>query len=254
VVDSTVAHDLAATAFDDESPFAQATLGALTPAYSLVIAELANAVRSGTPWSRGLVEAVGRWGQPREVVDGDEVTYLIAGEAFDWLRLAERLLRGLEAELPGAVPADEWEHLLFRGVLPEALTQSIFQEALGVDKYRAHLNFFYGVVVEEALWHAVEREVHKERGVRGLQHPHGEADVVCQRLYRADLSQLLRRFRKEREERSSVKFSLTDWKAFTYWLFKLRVGRNDTSRTASDTRKGLLMLEELQGYGELTRL
>jgi hypothetical protein len=134
------------------------------------------------------------------------------------------------------------------------LTQSVFQEALGTEKYRAHLNFFYGVVVEEALWLAVEREVHKERGVRGLQDAHGEIDLVCQRLYRASLSQLLRRFRKEREERTSVKFLLTDWKAFTYWLFKLRVGRSDTSRTASDTRKGLLMLEELQGYGELNRL
>jgi hypothetical protein len=248
----------AATAFDTNGMDLEAdgweSQASVTPAYSLVIAAFVRVVRSGTPWSRGLVEAVGRWSPPRELVDGDEVTYLIAGEAFDWLRLAERLLRGLEAELPGTVPADEWEHLLFRGVLPEELTQPIFQEALGVDKYRAHLNYFYGVVVEEALWLAVEREVHKERGVRGLQHPHGEIDEVCQRLYRADLSQLLRRWRKERGERTSVKFALVDWKAFTYWLFKLRVGRSDTSRTASDTRKGLLMLEELQGYGELRRL
>jgi len=226
----------------DEGP----SQDAVTLAHSLVIAEFAGAVRAGTPWWRGLVDAVGKWGPSREVVDGEELTYLIAGEAFDWLLLAERLLRGLETELPGAVPAAERERLMFRGALPLALTPSIFQEALGVEKYRAHLNFFYGVVVEEALWQAVEGEVLKERGVRGLQHPHGVFDLVCQRLYRMDLSKLLRHFRKERGERTSVKFSLTDWKAFTYWLFKLRVGRSDTSRTASDTRKGLQMLEELR--------
>ena len=85
------------------------------------------------------------------------------------------------------MPAAERERLMFRGALPLALTPSIFQEALGVEKYRAHLNFFYGVVVEEALWQAVEGEVLKERGVRGLQHPHGVFDLVCQRLYRMDL-------------------------------------------------------------------
>jgi hypothetical protein len=204
-----------------------------------------DSVRTGTRWPLALVQAAGRWELPCEVVDGDELTYFIGGEAFDWLLLAERLLRGLERELPGAVPTEELEHLLFRGELPPEMTPSVFQESLGAEKYRAHLNFLYGVVVEEALWQAAEREVLKERGVRGLHHAHGVLDAVCERLYRADMSKLLRRFRKERQERPSVKFSLSDTKAFTYWLFKLRVGRNDSSRTASDTRKGLTMLQEI---------
>ena len=41
--------------------------------------------------------------------------------------------------------------------------------------------------------------------------------------------------------------TLAEDNAFTYWLFKMRVGRSDAARTASDTRKGLRMLEELRG-------
>ena len=39
-----------------------------------------------------------------------------------------------------------------------------------------------------------------------------------------------------------------DWKAFTYWLFKFRLKRQDKARVASDTRKGLaqLTLMEMQ--------
>ena len=209
------------------------------------LAEMVNSVRCGTPWAVALIDAIGRWSLPCEEVDGERLTYLICGEAFDWLTLAERLLRGLDAAVPNAVPGEERRQLLFHGQLPADVTPGHFRESLGVDKYRAHLNFFYGVVVEEALWHAVEREVAKERSVRGLHHPYGVTDLAFDKLYRADMKTLMRRFRKERDERLTVKFTLTEWKEFTYWLFRLRVGEHDSARIASDTRKGLRMLEEI---------
>jgi hypothetical protein len=214
---------------------------------SPVLVDLVRDISLGTPWASALVGAIGRWAPPRETVDGEKLTYLLGGEAFDWLLLAERLLRGVEQASPGLVPTAVVEQLLVSGQLPNDVTESHFREALGFDKYRAHLNFFYGVVVEEALWLAVEREVQKERGVRGLHHPFGVLDLVYQRLYRADLKTLMRRFRLERDERPSVKFTMTEWKEFTYSLFKHRVGNQDSARIASDTRKGLTMLEELWG-------
>ena len=66
------------------------------------------------------------------------------------------------------------------------------------------------------------------------------------RLYRANHATLVRRFQKERGLPASVKFSLAEWKAFTYWLFRLRLSRSDSSRIASDTRKGLRMLGQLR--------
>lgn len=214
----------------------------LTPQEPPALTHLRRAVTAGEPWEQALVEAVGMWTAPSEVVDGVVVTYLIDGEAFDWLQLAERLLR----ELPDGQGGAEREHLLFRGGLPRGVGESAFKEALGVDKYRAHLNFVYGVVVEEALWLAVEGEVLKERGVRGLSSPEGILDAVTSRLYRANHATLVRRFRKERGLPASVKFSLAEWKALTYWLFKLRLSRSDSSRIASDTRKGLRMLGQLR--------
>ncbi len=220
---------------------------------SSALTHLVTDIDVGTPWASALVHAIGRWTPPRELVDGAELTYLLGGEAFDWLVLAERLLRGVEQVSPGLLPKAPVERLLMTGQLPDDLPSSVFREALGFEKYRAHLNFFYGVVVEEALWLAVEREVQKERGVRGLHHPIGVQDLVYERLYRADLKTLMRRFRQERDERPSVKFSLTEWKEFTYSLFKHRVEHQDSSRIASDTHKGLTMLEELWGVPPLAQ-
>ena len=39
----------------------------------------------------------------------------------------------------------------------------------------------------------------------------------------------------------------TELKAFTYWLFKMRVYRSDPARVASDTRKALEWLHERLG-------
>ena len=71
------------------------------------------------------------------------------------------------------------------------------------------------------------------------------------RLYGADMISLVRRFNRERGHPRTVRFTLTDWKSFTYWLFKLRLGRSDSARTASDTRKALGVLRELRADGEL---
>ena len=211
------------------------------------IEHLVRETGAGRPWGGALVEAVGMWTAPCETVDGIELTYLIGGEAFDWLALAERLLRAV----PEAVETAERERLLATGALPPGVTAERFKEALGVSKYRANLNVFYGVVVEEALWLAVEREALKQLGVRGRHDGVGVQDLVMRRLYGADMLPLVRRFNRDRGHPRTTRFTLTDWKAFTYWTFKLRVGRSDSARTASDTRKGLGVLRELRGEVEL---
>ena len=200
-------------------------------------------LESGTPWPEALLAAIGEWSAPSEVVDGVRLDYLIEGEAFDWLLLAERLLREAPA---GCIPAGETEDLLFTGILPDGITEARFKSLLGPDKYRAHLNHFYGVVVEEALWHAVEREVEKERSVRGLQHPFGVQNLIAERLYRTELLPLLRRFQREHGRGRRVRLTLAESRAFTYWLFKQRVANSDQARIASDTRKGLRVLNELR--------
>ncbi|MEC9014746.1 MAG: hypothetical protein VYA78_09260, partial [Chloroflexota bacterium] len=56
-----------------------------------VLLHLRMDLAAGVPWQKALLEAVGRWTTVEEVLDGREYRYLIQGEAFDWLLLAERL-------------------------------------------------------------------------------------------------------------------------------------------------------------------
>lgn len=210
---------------------------------SRTIERFRSALSNGTPWPEALLAAIGEWTAPSEMVDGEQLDYLIEGEAFDWLLLAERLLREAPA---GHIPSVDAERLLFEGTLPEEMSEAQFKSLLGPAKYRAHLNHFYGVVVEEALWHAVEREVEKERSVRGLRHPFGVENLIADRLYRAELTTLLRQFQREQGRGRRVRLTLAESRAFTYWLFKRRIGSSDQARIASDTRKGLRMLNDLR--------
>ncbi|MBI4201208.1 MAG: hypothetical protein HY531_02835, partial [Chloroflexi bacterium] len=123
-----------------------------------VVDWLRTSLLAGRAWPSALLEAAGRWPLPQEEVDGVRYQYLLLGEAFDWLNLASRLL----LEVDGLVPADEKEALLFQSRLPQEVSEVEFRNLLGPDKYRAHLNYFYGVVVEEALLLAVEEAIRKE--------------------------------------------------------------------------------------------
>jgi len=42
------------------------------------------------------------------------------------------------------------------------------------------------------------------------------------------------------------RIAYADWQAFTYWLFKLRLKRQDKARVASDTRRGLAQLTRME--------
>ena len=46
----------------------------------------------GEPWYPALLTVIARWTASEETVDGVYYRYLIGGEAFDWLRLAQRLI------------------------------------------------------------------------------------------------------------------------------------------------------------------
>jgi hypothetical protein len=203
------------------------------------VEHLRGALQSGRPWADVLLEAVGLWTAPHEEYQGRRFTYLLQGEALDWLTVAERLLM----EVPEALSREERERLLFHSKLPEHVTEQQFKQCLGVDKYRAHLNFFYGVIVEEALMQAVELEALKESRARGFTQGRGVDILVAERLYGDEYGTLLAQFRNGDVKGRKPGLDLGEWKAFIYWLHKLRLERSDQARTASDTRKGLRQLQ-----------
>ena len=211
-----------------------------------LLAQFHARLRAGTPWFDALLDCIRDWDVPRETADGREYVYLIEHEAFDWLLLAERICDSAPA---GLLPLAEVEALLFDEAPPVPLSEPEFQERLGTAKYWAHLNFLYGVRVEQALHLAIERVLQKERSGIEFSHARGDLDGdVFGRIYGTRQADLLREYRAaiHRDHADPERIEHSEWQAFTYWLFRRRLERQDPARVASDTRQGMEMLYELE--------
>lgn len=210
-----------------------------------IIDSMVRAVRDDPKaWFFAVMAAIRQWPLPHETVRGRTFCYLLAGEAFDWMLLAERLCE----ELEGIAPEDEVEALLFHGCPPVELDDEDWKTLLGA-KYRPHLNFVYGVHVESALQLAVRDEVHKEYLSRVWSNGHAE-DEAFLRLYGESRTAMLEQFWNEQECDATDELSLSDLNEFTYWLFRHRVKNADPALVASDTRKGLARLAHLNALRE----
>ncbi|MFH0941817.1 MAG: hypothetical protein V1823_02180 [Chloroflexota bacterium] len=211
-----------------------------------IVRNLEREIRGGGHWYLALLKAIGLWATAEETYRGHHYRYLIGGEAFDWLLLAERLCLGVDSLLA----SDEVQKLLFHGRTPIDLPLDEFRQFIGNCKYRQYLNFFYGITVEEALIAAVREEVRKERRGLGLNHEGNTTDHISQRIYGSDRQVLLDSFRRENSYRALKSITLDELKEFTYWLFKRRIKICDKARVASDTRKGLEWLKSKKPLGQ----
>jgi len=196
---------------------------------------------TGRNWYESLLEAVRLWSSPEEDYKGRHYQYLVDNEAFDWLVLTERLCQ----ELDGLIPEKDRTNLLFFGIPPIELSKDQFKSLIGASKYRAHLNYFYGILLERFLLLSVTEEIRKKKTVLGLNNDNGIIDEAYQHIYGATQSALLKQFRKERHYPQLRSIRLSELNEFTYWLFKYRIMTRDKSLVASDTKKGLTKLHEL---------
>jgi hypothetical protein len=202
------------------------------------IRHLREAIAGGRHWYLALLEAIGRWASAEELYKDHTYHYLISGEAFDWLLLAERL-----CETVDGLPEDERNALLFYGRPPLSLSAGEVRELIGQSKYGQYLNYFYGITVEEALLLAVQEEIDKERRVRGYRGQHDSTDEAHHRIYNLPRADMLKGFRQEKGYSHAKSTTLTEMKEFTYWLFKYRLKHCEKARIASDTKKALEYLK-----------
>jgi hypothetical protein len=216
----------------------QLSSGSLPARDAEALTHLEQAITGGKHWYLALLEAMGLWGSAEEDHNERVYRYLIAGEAFDWLLLAERLCQAVDDLLP----VEEKEALLFNGQPPLELSPEQATELIGTSKYHQYLNYFYGVIVEKALLMAVQEEVTKERHVLASSQEPEALDEAYRRIYGATRAGLLKRFRRESSHPQLRSITLTELKEFTYWLFKLRLKQCDKARVASDTKKALQQL------------
>jgi hypothetical protein len=207
-----------------------------------LLTDLCQKVADGKPWSIALLQAIARWPLPEETVGKRHYRYLVGGEAFDWLLLAERLCEAVG----DVIPSEEHEALVFFGRLPLDLSEEEFRRLMGHAKYRAHLNYLYGVTLEEMLHLVVEEDAYKEQRSRVWDNHLSVDQEAFQRLYGRPRQELLCQFRREEGIAGDTTISLTEAKEFTYWLFKYRLRYCDPARVASDTRRALSMLRRLE--------
>jgi hypothetical protein len=213
----------------------ESTLAADTEAISY----LKQAIASGKHWYLALLGAMGLWTSGEEVYHDRVYRYLIDGEAFDWLLLAERLCETVD----GLLPEDEKNDLLFHGIPPLELGAEEVGKLIGEKKYHQYLNYFYGVTVEEVLLLAFQEEIEKERRAQGLRSRTDSSDEAFLRIYNTSRETLLDSFRKEKGRPKTDSITLGELKEFTYWLFKYRLKKCEKARIASDTRKALKYLK-----------
>ena len=204
------------------------------------IKHLRDSILQGEKWYVALLEAIGLWKKAQEVVNGRAYCYLVGGEAFDWMLLAERLCEAV----PDLVPQAEVDALLFRGQPPINLSPSRFKELIGPAKYHHYLNYFYGITAEEALVLAVEDEVRKEKSAWGLYREVDATNDAYRRIYGSTLAIMLRHFRREKGCPETDSIDLTELKAFAYWRFKFRLKMCEKAKVASDSRKAINWLKE----------
>lgn len=200
---------------------------------------LEQSIRSGVHWYIALLESIAMWTRAEESLDNRVYHYLIAGEAFDWLLLAERLCDAIN----GLVPEDEKAALLFRSTPPLDLSPMEFRDRIGGVKYHQYLNYFYGITVEEALVLAVEEEVRKEKRAWGYTREHEATNEAYRRIYGPTFAIMLRHFRREKGYPETKSIDMTQLKEFAYWRFRYRLKACEKAKVASDTRKGLTWLK-----------
>lgn len=203
---------------------------------------LRQAIHGGQHWFEALLDAVAHWRLPYERTSTREYTYLLRGEAFDWLLLAERLID----EVRDLVPPTEAEALLWENRWPLELDDDEFALRLGPTKHSAHLNYLYGILVEEALQLSVEEEIYKEVRSRAWGFDVRADETMYQRVYGKSREELFGLYYEATGVMLSGDVAYSDWKSFTYWLFKLRLKAQDKARVASDTRKGLAQLTRME--------
>ena len=106
--------------------FNQPGESAITLAVPEALSHFRTMLSTGAPWRHALLETMGLWTLTEEIINGRQYRYLLMGEAFDWLLLAERLC----SDVNGTIPVEEAERLLFSNKIPETVDENQFRDCL----------------------------------------------------------------------------------------------------------------------------
>lgn len=181
--------------------------------------KLRQEVASGRCWYIALLKIVASCADEERLIDE---------EAFDLWGLA----RKMALEVRDIVPEYELE-IFLQGRLPIKLSGEELANIIGPKVYSYHLNFFYGVVVEDALIHLTQNEILREGFFLPKHNLRDEAYLKVYGLTRGELTQLFIAKRGHSPSQEEL----------YYFGFKYRLSHTEKEKLASDTKKALLWLE-----------
>ena len=209
-------------------------------------------------WQTAFLETVAAWPIENEHVYGETFHYFIGGEAFNWKRLAERIATQLDEEGSTTLPAEKiFDWIESSGVFG-GIPENEFRRILGVDGWRAHLNHFYGVHIEQCLIAAIQARNHKRRYSAGLPPSDDSSERAYLGLYEETEQDLWQLFIDENADRLSdlIAESPDETRTialdeeFTYWLFKRRIEYTLAPQVAAETQRGLDMMSQIANAHE----
>ena len=209
-------------------------------------------------WQKTFIATIAAWPVENETVYGETFHYFIGGEAFNWKRLAERIateLAEVGCDHPDSQEIFDW--IATSGTFG-GLSEQEFRRILGVDGWRAHLNHFYGVHIEQCLITAIQARNHKRRYSAGLPPSDDSSDRAYLGLYEETEQDLWQLFIAENADRLSdlIAESPDETRTialdeeFTYWLFKRRIEYTLAPQVAAETQRGLDMMSQITAAHE----
>lgn len=209
-------------------------------------------------WQKAFIGTIAAWPVENETVYGEIFHYFIGSEAFNWKRLAERIATQLAAEdCDYPKPHEIFDWIATSGTFG-GLSEQEFRRILGIDGWRAHLNHFYGVHIEQCLLAAVQSRIQKRRYSSGMPPSDDASDRAFVGLYEGTEQELWKTFVEEK----SVQLGdlLDEWdedgrsialdEEFTYWLFKRRIEHTNAPQVAAETQRGLEMMARISDADE----
>lgn len=186
-------------------------------------------------WHAAGISMVGAWPVTTDNSPNKLVYRLIGGEAMDW-RQVIKLGHEADSTLFEKYDVASW---LRNSDIHGDVGAHEFTDCLGEERYKAHLNFFYGVKVERSLLSVTVDDL-----VKNVVSCGGPANSVTRRqaykeLYGVTYIELKSQFQQYLKD-SGIQVDLSDIEAeFRYWLFKFRLNNSERVKTASDTKRGL---------------
>jgi len=206
-----------------------------------------KALIQGFDWQDVVLEAIKVWHIPEERKGNHKFIYLILGEAFNWIRLATRIINACQIKASNKQIND----FLFNGYIPANLSEYEFRSKIGDIKYKGWQNYYYGVMVEQCVVELSKSNMIKKAYASGVRITEQNLDSVFKETYGDYLDVLWRRFNLN-NHKNNKKYYLpkttgeSDSEQFTYWLFKLRLSRSAPEVFASRTKEALKYLDNVK--------